>query len=191
MTMLSPLGRVPQQRPARPRRQRRFLPAVAMLCVLMLAVAIVWWRVLHKGGDSASAQGACVTPTSKVLSLQPRTVKVRVYNATSTAGLAKTVADQLKKRGFAISTTSNDPLANVRKVQGIGELRYGEQGADQAVLLSLQFPGIKLAEDARTDAIVDVAVGPSFKALPSAAAYSAARKTLSGQIKAQRPTCGK
>jgi hypothetical protein len=191
MTMLSPLGRVPQQRPPRQRRQRRVLPAVAVLCVLMVAVAVVWWRVLHKGEDSAAAQGACVTPTSKVLALQPRTVKVRVYNATSTAGLAKTVADQLRKRGFAISTTSNDPLANVRKVDGIGELRYGQQGADQAVLLSLQFPGIRLAEDARTDAIVDVAVGPSFKTLPTPAAYSAARKTLSNKIKAQQPTCGK
>jgi LytR cell envelope-related transcriptional attenuator len=191
MTMLSPLGRVPQQRPPRPRRQRRVLPAVAVLCVLVLAVAVVWWRVLHKSTDDTAAQGSCVTPTSKALALNPKSVKVRVYNATTTAGLAKTVGDQLHRRGFAISTTSNDPLANTRKVDGIGELRYGPKGTDQAVLVSLQFPGIKLAEDARTDAIVDVAVGPSFKTLPSAAAYNTAKKALNDKVKSQQPTCGK
>jgi hypothetical protein len=191
MTMLSPLGRVPQQRPTRPRRQRRVVPAVAVLCVLVLAVTIVWWRVLHRSGGEAAAAGACVTATPKALALNPKTVKVRVYNATSTAGLAKTVADQLHRRGFAISTTSNDPLANIRKVAGIGELRYGKQGSDQAALVSLQFPGIRLAEDARTDAIIDVAVGPDFKTLPNTATYNTAKKALTARIKAQQPTCGK
>ena len=191
MTMLSPLGRVPKQRPAAPRRSRRILPAMIMLLVLALITLVVWWRVLHGGSDSTAAGGSCQTkPTADALKLSPKSVKIRVYNATEKAGLAKGVADALHKKGFVISTTGNDPLASSRDVQGVGELRYGPTGANQALLISLYLPGVKLSEDPRTDAVVDFAIGPDYKALANAAQFNAA-KTKAGQLaKAGAPPVG-
>jgi hypothetical protein len=184
MTMLSPLGRVPRQRPAAPRRSRRPVPALILLVVLSLITAVVWWQVLHHSGDPAGAVTDCrPTPTLAALALDPHKVQVRVYNASGRSGLARGVATTLHKRGFAISATSNDPLIGVRTVQGVGELRYGSAGSGQAVLVSLQFPGMRLLADPRTDSAVDVALGPTFKAVATPAQVSAAKKKAQAQAR--------
>lgn len=184
MTMLSPLGRVPRQRPAGPRRARRPVPALILLLVLSLITAVVWWRVMDHSKNPPGAVSDCrPTPTLAALALDPHKVQVRVYNASSRAGLARTVADALHKRGFVISATSNDPLLGVRQVQGVGELRYGSAGANQAVLVSLQFPGIRLLSDPRTDSAVDVALGPGFHAVASSKQVSQAKKKAQTQAR--------
>jgi hypothetical protein len=162
------------------------MPALVLLLALSLLAAGVWWRVLHRGpvGSVASACGA--RPAAAVLSLDPHRVKVRVYNATERAGLARSVATQLRQRGFSISATSNDPLVGIRAVTGIGEIRYGAQGSTQAELVSWHFPGVRKAEDPRTGAIVDVAVGPGFRRLATAAQIA---KEKQAATKAARPGC--
>jgi hypothetical protein len=184
MTMLSPLGRVPKQRPVGPRRARRPVPALILLLALSLVTAVVWWKVLHRDSEAGDALAGCQpVPTLASLKVNPKTVKLRVYNSTDKAGLAKSAADQLHKRGFAITKTSNDPLGASREVQGVGELRYGPSGANQALLTSLYLPGIRLVQDPRTDAVVDVAIGPSYKAIATAAQVTAARKKATAQAK--------
>jgi hypothetical protein len=190
MTMLSPLGRVPRQRPVGPRRAHRAVPALILLAALSVLTLLVWWRVLHRGGESAAAQSTCQVPTLTAIALDPRTVKLRVYNATEHVGLAKGVADQLRKRGFSIATTSNDPLGGSRRVQGVGELRYGPTGANQALLTSLYFPGIKLSQDPRTDAIVDVAIGPSYRSVATAAQVTKAKQQAAAQARAGKVPAG-
>jgi hypothetical protein len=183
MTMLSPLGRVPRRRPPARRSSRRPVPALVLLVALSVLAAMVWWRVLHRGAGEATA-GACpARPAAGVLVLDPRRVQVRVYNATSRSGLARAVAGQLRRRGFSIVATSNDPLADTREVRGVGELRYGALGARQAQLVSWQFPDIRLAEDPRTDAVVDVAIGPGFRALASASQVSQVKKRAAAAAK--------
>jgi LytR cell envelope-related transcriptional attenuator len=191
MTMLSPLGRVPRQRPPGPRRARRPVPALILLVALSVLTLVVWWRVLHRGEEPAEAQGGCQVPTLAAIAVNPRAVKLRVYNATDRVGLAKAVADQLRKRGFSIATTSNDPLGGNRRVQGVGELRYGPGGANQALMTSLYFPGIRLAQDPRTDAIVDIAIGPSYKAVATAAQVTKAKQQAAAQARAGKlpPGC--
>jgi hypothetical protein len=184
MTMLSPLGRVPKQRPPGQRRARRPVPALILLLVLSLITAVVWWKVLHRNSDADGVAGCQPVPTLASLKVDPKTVKLRVYNSTEKAGLARTVADQLHKRGFAIAATSNDPLASSRDVQGVGELRYGPSGTNQALLTSLYLPGIRLIPDPRTDAVVDVAIGPSYKTVATAAQVTAAKKKATTQAKA-------
>jgi LytR cell envelope-related transcriptional attenuator len=188
MTMLSPLGRVPRQRPVAPRRARRVVPALILLAALSLLTLAVWWRVLHRGTEQAAAQSSCQVPTLAAIKLDPRTVKLRVYNATAHVGLAKAVADQLRKRGFSITTTNNDPLN--RKVQGVGELRYGPSGANQALLTSLYLPGIRLSQDPRTDAIVDVAIGPGYQAVATAAQLTKAKQQATAQARAGKVPAG-
>jgi hypothetical protein len=189
MTMLSPLGRVPRRRPPRRWSSRRPVPALLLLAALSVLAAVVWWRVLHRGDGEATA-GACpARPSAGVLALDARRVEVRVYNATSRSGLARAVARQLRRRGFSIAATSNDPLADTRKVRGVGELRYGPLGAQHAQLVSWQFPGIRLAEDPRTDAIVDVAIGPAFRALATARQVSQAKKRVAAVAAKQSPRC--
>ena len=177
MTMLSPLGRVPRRRPAARRRTHRPVPALILLAALSVLTAVVWWRVLNRPPEATIALTPCQQrPTVAALRLDPRTVKVRVYNATDRPGLARTVADTLRKRGFAITATSNDPLGGEREVRGVGEVRFGPLGAEEAALVSLQFPGIAMARDPRADAVVDVAVGPSFRSVATPAQVSKARK---------------
>jgi hypothetical protein len=190
MTVLSPLGRVPRRRPPTRRRSRRPIPAVVLLLALSVLAVAVWWRVLHRGAGEATA-GACpARPSASVLTFDTRRVKVRVYNATTRSGLARRVAGQLRQRGFNIAATSNDPLAETRQVQGVGELRYGPLGARQAQLVSWHFPGIRLAEDPRTDAVVDVAIGPAFRALGNASQVSQAKKRAAAAAAAkQNPRC--
>jgi LytR cell envelope-related transcriptional attenuator len=187
MTMLSPLGRVPRQRPVGPRRTRRPVPALILLVALSVLTLVVWWRVMHRGSDEAAAQGCQSVPTLAAIALDPRTVKLRVYNATDHVGLAKKVADALRKRGFSIGATSNDPLGSSRKVQGVGELRYGPGGANQALLTSLYFPGIKLSQDPRTDKVVDVAIGPGYRAVATAAQVTQAKQKAAVQARAGVP----
>lgn len=188
MTMLSPLGRVPRRRPAARRRTRRPVPALILLAALSLVSAVVWWRVLHRGPEVDTALRPCQQkPTLTALALNPKTVKVRVYNATDRGGLARTVANQLKNRGFVISTTGNDPLAGSRDVRGVGELRYGTPGAEEAALIGLQFPGITMARDPRTDAIVDVAVGPDFRSVATTAQVDAAKKKAAASARTAAP----
>ncbi len=129
---------------------------------LLVVVAIgVWWWVFHPSRPPSNA--ACTPrPSPGLLKMDPQKVKVRVYNSTDRAGLAGTVSKELTKRHFAIDATGNDPIRDERNVQGVGEIRYGSAGAQQAVLLSFQFPGIALVKDARTDAVVDLAIGPKF-----------------------------
>jgi hypothetical protein len=189
MTMLSPLGRVPRRRPPGRRRTRRPVPALVLLVALSVLAAVVWMRVLHRGAAESVASACPGGSKTGVLTLDLRRVKVRVYNATERAGLARQVADQLRRRGFSIAATSNDPLSETKVVAGVGELRYGAPGADQATLVSWQFPGIRLAEDPRTDAIVDVAVGPAYRRLATAAQVSQAKQKETARQAKQNPGC--
>jgi len=188
MTVLSPMGRVPRRRPvpARGYQRRRVGPWLAFLGVLVLVAIVVWWQVLGSGHKTdASACGPRVSDA--MISLTARDVQVRVYNATDKSGLAKTVADGLKRRGFVILTATNDPLG--RPVPGVGEIRYGESGAQQALYVSFRLPGSKLVPDSRTDAVVDVAVGAGYEKLATETQASEAKVAAISAADAGNRSC--
>jgi len=175
MSELSPMGRVPRRRPV-PRRvkpHRRPGPWLAFLSVLIVLAVVVWWRVLGADSTNTSASGCTPKIDHSVISMDPRTVKVRVYNATERKGLARQVADGLRKRRFSILVSTNDSVG--RQVAGIGEIRYGSAGEKQALLLSFWFPGIQLVPDPRTDAAVDLAVGPTYRTMATDAQVNKAK----------------
>ncbi len=93
----------------------------------------------------------------------PSEVKVNVYNTTYKTGLAKTVADEVKARGFKVKEVSNDPLRSMQ--MGTAVIRYGEEGDLAAALLQGHVPGAQLVKDDRLGAGVDLVIGNAFTAL--------------------------
>ncbi len=143
------------------------MPALIFLLVLALAALGVWWNVLRQDAAMQAAQAAaCTSAAQAPPSLDPATVTVRVFNATSTGGLATTVAEALQGRGFTVSEIGNDPNPDL-EVTGVGELRYGRRGAENAAFVRVFLPTIGDRPDTRADAIVDVVLGPEFQALAS------------------------
>jgi hypothetical protein len=159
--------------PVRPRSGRRPIPPLIFLLVLALAGLAVWWNVIQQDNDRRKAQAAaCATVEAAPPSLDPTTVTVRVFNATDEAGLAQTVSDDLKNRGFTIDEVANDP--SDREVTGTGEIRYGRRGEDAASYLSVYLPGAGEYLDVRADARVDLVIGPEFNGLATPEEVAAA-----------------
>lgn len=150
--------------PVRARSGRRPLPPLIFLLVLALAALGVWWRVMQQhDAQVAAEERACASAEAAPPSLDPTTVQVRVFNDTDKAGLAQTVAAQLQQRGFTVTEIANDPSDRV--VTGVGEVRYGVAGHDVARFVRLLLPGAGDYGDTRSDAKVDLVIGPDFTAL--------------------------
>ena len=150
--------------PVRPRSGRRPLPPLIFLLVLAVAAVAVWWYVIrHEDAKVADQQAACSSVAAAPPSLDPSTVNLRVYNATDTAGLAQSVATALEDRGFTVGEIANDTSG--REVTGVGELRHGPRGTDNADFVRLFIPGAGDYPDTRADDTVDVVIGPDFSTL--------------------------
>jgi LytR cell envelope-related transcriptional attenuator len=159
--------------PVRPRSGRRPLPPLIFLLVLALAAGAVWWNVMRQDRERKAEQAAaCASVEQAPPSLDPATVSVRVFNATDQAGLAQTVADQLRARGFTVAEIANDPSG--REVTGTGEVRHGRRGDDAARFLAVFLPGSEGHLDTRATEVVDLVVGPEFTALATPEEVAAA-----------------
>ena len=172
------LGAGGRFRPRYRGRLRRALPGLVLLVALSLLAGGVWLRVLDRVNAGATSAAGC--GTGPVAATDLRRVEVRVYNSTVREGLARSVADQLRGRGFVVVTTANDPLIDIRDVRSAAEVRHGPAGARQAELIRRQVPGAKLFRDAREDAVVDLALGAAYKRLATAAELAKGRQGLLG-----------
>lgn len=179
-------GRPPRFRPRYRVRFRRAIPALVLVLGLSVLAGGVWLRVLDRVDAGATAAPGCGTAT--VGALDPRRIQVRVYNATDREGLAGQVADQLRGRGFAVVAADNDPLIDIRVVGGPAEIRYGPKGAKQAEVVRRQVPGAKLHRDVREDTVVDVALGPKYRRLSTAAELARGRQGIAAPA-APSPAC--
>ncbi|WP_089335150.1 LytR C-terminal domain-containing protein [Blastococcus mobilis] len=161
--------------PVRPRSGRRPLPPLIFLLVLALAALGVWWYVLRQETQQVEREAeACASASEEAppTTLDPASITLRVFNATDTAGLAQTVATDLKNRGFVVEEVANDTSG--REVTGVGELRHGARGSDAAEYVRLFLPQAGDYLDTRATAVVDVVIGPEFTALASAEEVAAA-----------------
>lgn len=104
-----------------------------------------------------------LTPIPPRLKPIPSEVSVNVYNTTYKTGLAKTVADEVKARGFKVKEVSNDPLRTMQL--GVGVIRYGEEGDLAAALLKGHLPDAELVKDTRAGAGIDLVIGNQFAGL--------------------------
>lgn len=113
---------------------------------------------------------------------RPDSVVVNVYNSTNRAGLASTVAQDLSLRGFRINKVENDPLGV--SLRGVGEIRFGSKGVDNARLLQFYFPDAVMVEDDRSGPRIDISLGRGFEAVQDdglvAASLASPSPSLSG-----------
>ncbi|MGW3634421.1 LytR C-terminal domain-containing protein [Streptomyces sp. NPDC005122] len=194
MSMLTPPGmggqyRITGDKYPRMRRPRGRRRLVFLVVVCVTALGLIGWGTLQLidvftgGGDRATAAGTkahCATgpgPSAKASTAsvstaagalpRPGGITVNVLNATPRSGLAKTTADELKKRGFRIGDVGNAPKAYDKRVAGPG-LLLGSTAAVKAALpvLGTQLTGAQLKADGRTQADrVDLIIGTGFTSL--------------------------
>lgn len=196
MSMLTPPGmggkyRITGDKYPRMRRPRRRSKLILAATASVVALGLAGWGTLQlidvfTGGDrtasAADRKADCPSakPSAPAGALpKPAKIKVNVYNATPRGGLAKTAADELKKRGFAIGKVGNATAAYDKKVAGAGILL----GAPTAVngtfpVLGTQLPGALTKTDARKTADVDLIIGTKFKAFSTPKAASTALTAL-------------
>ncbi|MEV6400331.1 LytR C-terminal domain-containing protein [Streptomyces sp. NPDC051907] len=207
MSMLTPPGmggkyRITGDKYPRMRRPRSLgriaVAAVAALVVLGLG----GWGTLQLidvfGGDdektAAGAQKGDCRPAAAASAAppppKPSQITVNVYNATPRSGLAKSAADELKKRGFAIGKVGNAPAAYDKKVEGAGVLLGSPKSHEGAfAVLTTQVRGAQLKTDARKTADVDLILGTAFKDFETKRQADAALAVLAKPVPAPTGKC--
>lgn len=198
MSTLGPVRRSPARRP-------RWLVALLLAVSMLVLFAVGFAAALLMGSQSnpdviaevtqeAGVEGAAASGTAEPEPCEttlvapaetlprPDAVVVNVYNSTQRGGLAGTTAADLSQRGFRINKVENDPLGV--SLRGVGEIRYGPSGADNARLLEFYFPGAVLVDDGRAGPRVDISLGRGFEAVEDqglvAATLASPSPSLSG-----------
>ncbi|MEU8520350.1 LytR C-terminal domain-containing protein [Streptomyces sp. NBC_01216] len=185
----------------RPRRRRRIVLSTVAAAV---ALGAAGWGTLQlvdvfSGGGTKATAGtapdckpvvnASAAPAPSPLP-KPAQITVNVYNATPRSGLAKTTADELEKRGFAIGEIGNAPAAYDKKVPGAGILLAAPGAGNGAFsVLGTQLKGATTKTDARTTADVDLILGTAFKSLDARTTADAALVALNNPKPAPAPSC--
>ncbi|WP_265561455.1 LytR C-terminal domain-containing protein [Streptomyces hygroscopicus] len=189
MSMLTPPGmggqyRITGDKYPRMRRPRRRGRLVFAVVASVAAIGLIGWGTLQlidvftgrgktsaTGAKAVCAKGASASSTAAARALpQPGRITVNVFNATPRGGLAKTTADELKKRGFQIGTVGNATKEYDKKVKGVGILLGPKASADTSLpVLGTQLANAERRTDARTNAAVDLILGDGFSSLTSKA----------------------
>ncbi|MFF1377635.1 LytR C-terminal domain-containing protein [Streptomyces sp. NPDC058308] len=168
----------------RPDGRRRIVLAVIASAAV---VGLIGWGTLQlidvfTGGHKASAAGAATGDCDRRTAAssarvpdsaaqpkplpRPGQITVNVFNATPRGGLAKSTADELKKRGFAIGKVGNATKEFDKKVKGTGILLGARAAADTALpVLGTQLAGAERKSDGRKGDEVDLVIGTRFKNL--------------------------
>ncbi|MFF3158006.1 LytR C-terminal domain-containing protein [Streptomyces sp. NPDC057910] len=182
MSMLTPPGmggkyRIKGDAYPRMRRPRKRGRLVLALFGAVVALGLIGWGTVQLidvfGGGGGKAKAAahgknCPAPTASGSGApqalpKPAQITVNVYNATPRGGLAKSVADELKKRGFAIGKVGNAPTEYDKKVANNGVL-LGAPTATRGPfsVLGTQLAGTTQKTDTRETQDVDLILGNTF-----------------------------
>ncbi|MGW9415730.1 LytR C-terminal domain-containing protein [Arthrobacter cupressi] len=157
-----------EQGPAHPGRFRRRLfhgVVLTLLLGLIIAGVVGAWAVMTgvvrfpESVSSKAAEQAC--PATTFDYLPNNKVTVRVYNATGRTGLAKSIADQLKARGYKVAKVDNGQT----RYSGAAQVISGPAGQAAAFNIQRNVAGTDYYQDERSDASVDLVLAPGFKEL--------------------------
>jgi hypothetical protein len=167
-------------------RHRSRWPAV--LAVLTVAgVAGGTYAVQHRtdGGGQGAGPSTCASATpaaaaspaapAKVTAVRlpaPGQVSLRLLNGTGRDRLARSVGDELARRGFRVTFMGNAPKALV----GPSRINYGPAGRPAALLVSAHVLGSSVVPvPSAARAAIDVVLGSTFVRLrtpPETSAYA-------------------
>uniref|UniRef100_UPI001304646C LytR C-terminal domain-containing protein n=1 Tax=Kineosporia sp. R_H_3 TaxID=1961848 RepID=UPI001304646C len=176
----------------RRRERRRTLTFLGIfLGVLAMGLAsFTFFQGAWSWPFGAANVSAPVCPTPTQTAPPAKNVTVKVYNASSRTGLARTVAGTLKKRGFQIGEVGNDPQE--AKVPGVAVIRHGPAGLEAAKTVAAYIDGkVTLVPDERVSESVDLVLGKKFtKVRSAAAAAKALTPTLASVPAGCAPTGG-
>lgn len=168
MTSRPPIGEpsLPRGLPEPARRDSTRRRALIVLGVLVAASALGVWLILRADAHHGSPQGrpaACVSAAKGTAPALAK-IRIRVFNATARAGLASTVAAQLRARGYTVIAVGNDSGA----VPGPAIMRYGAGGAPAAKALAGLIKGAVSRPVTRDGPEVDLILGNKFTQLAPA-----------------------
>jgi hypothetical protein len=200
MSMLTPQGmggkyRITGNKYPRMRQRRRRGRLVVAVVASVAALGLAGWGTLQLidvfsgGGEKTSAAGlkaGCSTKASPSPGVRsaalptPGKITVNVYNATTRGGLAKSTAEELKKRGFKIGDVGNASKQFDKKVKGTGILLGPSSALNTSLpVLATQLTTAERRTDAaRKGAEIDLIIGDGFKNLTAEAASTKALAAL-------------
>ncbi len=108
--------------------------------------------------DRPPGQAAPAPEPAAPLTVAPRSVRVTVLNGSGTAGLGRTVAQDLTRQGFVVVGTPGN-----RGTGATGTVvRYGPTGAEAARTLAAAVPGSTLEPDPALGATLEIVAGSAF-----------------------------
>jgi hypothetical protein len=197
----------PMRKHRRYGRRRSRWPAVLVVLV-MVAIAGATYAYSQRTDDSGSAPppAACPSPSAavpsptavakapakapaKVAAVRlpaPGQVALRLLNGTGRDRLARTVANELARRGFRVTHTGNAP----RDLMGGSRVYYGPGGRPAALLVSAHVLGSSVVPvPSAARGAIDVVLGSSFVRLRTPAETSAyARRLVTTGVPVPKPS---
>ena len=147
------------------RKRHRQQITLGVILLMLLATGAIGYAVYSGAIGGPAPIDVAKLPACPVTAPPPKPeqVVVNVYNATQRAGLAAKTATSLSLRHFAIRTYANDPKTET--IKGTAVIRFGPKGAAGAQLVAVHVEGVKLVNDKRKSAIVDLVLGAGYKGL--------------------------
>lgn len=143
----------------------RALAVVGLLSVFAVVFVVV--ALIRDSQTAGEVAADCPSGYQRAnLTLrEPKDIKINVYNATESQGLAASVAQDFENRKFQVLKKGNDPLK--KGIDGVAVLRYGPKAVGSWHLLRAYF--LDEAEPEydpnREDDVVDVVLGTGFRQL--------------------------
>jgi LytR cell envelope-related transcriptional attenuator len=146
-----------------------------LVLVVVLALGGGGYEIYHHVSGGSSSVKTALPPCPATTSSPPltQTVRVVVRNATLKSGLATQVAHALRRRDFTVAKVGN----TLFRGKGVATIRYSADRTQVARQLGAQFAGATLVQVAG-NAVLEVDIGPKFRALTPVAQAQAAEHSL-------------
>lgn len=186
--MTSPIDARAEYRKRIQQRQTVIFGTICGVLALLLILGLLTWTGLlptpfNRGFSEPTEEEAALIPcpAEGTTPIDLATATVRVYNSTSTSGLAGQVGEGLAGLGVTVSETANwggDELPDSVRIYA------GENGIAAAYTLRAYFPGSTIHFDPSNDSeVLDVVIGEAWTEMvtaPTEADIAAALEPIEG-----------